>query len=96
MAEHEEQWSDWIVCTRENPVPFQVGDYVTARAFIDGVFYMSAEAFVKDDDVPYYINAVLCCRPGLDWIEISIRRPRGMRSIQDILENLPPPVMVAR
>lgn len=89
MFECGEHWGEWIICTHDCPAPFRVGDYIQMRSFIDGRFHRSCEDFIKDGDFPFWAQAVDCLRPGRDRIEIRIRRPRGMRILSEIIENLP-------
>lgn len=88
MAANDD-WSPWVNLRPDRPFPFRVGDYVRIRTFIDCKPYMNAEGFVTEDVIPEYVRAVACLRPWLDRIEVSVRRPRGLKMLEDLLENLP-------
>jgi hypothetical protein len=84
-----DEWGPWVVCHPGNALPFQAGDHVRIRTFINQAPYRSADGFIDAAVISQWVFTMTTLRPGLDWIEASVRRPRGMLILIDVLENLP-------
>lgn len=88
MQENDD-WTPWVTLSLDRAFPFRVGDYVRIRTFVDCAPFRHAEGWVTVGIIPAYVNAVSCCRPCLDRIEASVRRPRGLKMLEDLIESLP-------
>lgn len=84
-----DEWGPWVVCHPGNAMPFRAGDHIRIRTVVGRAYYRDAEAFINDAVISQWAKTMTTLRPGLDWIEVSVRRPRGIRILTDILENLP-------
>jgi hypothetical protein len=84
-----DEWGPWVALRLDRAFPFRAGDYVRIRTFVDNKPFRVAEGFITDALIPEYVRAVACCRPGVDSIEVSVRRPRGLKMLEDLIENLP-------
>lgn len=84
-----DDWTPWITLSLDREFPFRAGDYVRIRTFVDNKPYRNADGYITDALILDYVRALLCCRPGIDSIEASVRRPRGLKMLEDLIENLP-------
>lgn len=88
MSEADD-WGPWVALRPDRALPFRVGDYVRIRTFIENAPYRAAEGWITEAVIPEYRQAVACCRPGIDAIEVSVRRPRGLKMLKVLIANLP-------
>lgn len=84
-----DDWSPWVTLSLDRAFPFRAGDYVRIRTFVDNKPFRTAEGWITDALILDYVRALMCCRAGVDWMDVSVRRPRGLKMLEDLIENLP-------